>query len=321
MKKIYFLLLTLCGLWTVSAEEWLVMGFDDWPPFTGKGGSPRVAVEMLTMALERLDYHVDRIPLPHGEFSRVFTDDQIQLSPALWHDPSREEVMIFTNPIFENRLILVGRPGSDAASMGLSTLDGKKLAVVEGYAYGEKLATCPAEVVLGKSDAANIRSLMNGDVDYVLISELLMIYAKRAQKHGFTDMMEVGTIPQITRDIHFAVKRSTPNAKKIVAELNSEIEKMMVDGSYYEILGINRIIKDIDGDGKPEVLLLGDPAQTLNPEEVYYTGGNMDIPEAEMDHWFMVDGKFYKTIEEVPEDKREKMNTLADKQVKFLIEE
>ncbi len=320
MKKIYFVLLMMCCVLPVSAEQWLVMGFDDWPPFTGKGGSPRVAVEMLTQALERLNYHVDRVPLPQGQFSRVFTDDQIQVSPALWHDVSREEIMIYTDPIFENRLVLVGRPGSNAESIGLSDLQGKKLAVVDGYAYGEKLASSPAELVMGKSDAANIRSLMKGDVDYVLISELLMIYAKRAQKQGFRDEMEVGKHPQITRQIHFAVKKTTPNAKKIVKQLNGEIAKMMEDGSFYEILGINRIIKDINGDGKPEVLLMGDPARTLNPEEVYYTGGNMDIPETDMEHWYMVDGKYYKTMEEVPADKREKMNKMAEQQIKFLIE-
>lgn len=322
MKNLFCVVLLLFCFQPLTAEQWLVMGFDDYPPFTGKPGSPRVAVQLLTEALERLGYKVDMIPLYRGNFSEIFTNDAIQMSPALWHVKSREETMIFSNPIFENRLVLVGNKGSGAETLSLNELSGKKLGVVEGYAYGEKLENCPAELVMGKTEADLMYKLKKREVDFILTSDLLMVYSKRSKKAAFAHEVEVGLHPQISRPIHFAIKKTTPDAEKIMKELNAEVERMMVDGTYYEILGINRIIADVNGDGKPEVILRGDPAKTINPEEVFYVkGGSMDVPVSEMDQWYMVDGKFYKTLEEIPADKRKKMNKLAEKQIRFSFEE
>ncbi len=39
-----------------------------------------------------------------------------------------------------------------------------------------------------------------------------------------------------------------------------------------------------------------------------------------MQQWFMVDGKFYKTLEEIPEAQRKKMAQTAKKQIEFDLE-
>lgn len=323
MKKnssLLWILLLVAMLQPLRGDKMYVMAFDDWPPFTGKDGRPRVAVNLLTSAMERLGHKVDIMTLRPGEFPRVFTDPVIDLSPALWYDKGREAQVYFSDPIFENRLVLVGLTGSGATHAGLAELEGKTLGVVSGYAYGEELAATTATLVPGRSDEENIRKMLKGEIDLVLTSELLLTYASRRHAEAFKDRVEIGERALITKQIHFAVKRTVPEAKSLVKDLNREIQRMIDDGSYYEILGINRVVKDINGDGKPEILLMGDPANTLNPEEIYRGFGESDVVDADMDQWFMVEGKFYKTLEEIPAAQRKEMEASARRQLDISFE-
>ena len=323
MKRIFFILVLLglgLLLTPLKAEKMYVMAFDDWPPFTGKDGRPRVAVQLLTAAMERLGHKVDIMTLRSGEFPRVFTDPVIDMSPALWYNKEREKQVVYSDPIFENRLVLVGLIGSGAAHLSLKDLAGKTLGVVDGYAYGDTLTNAPATLVLGGSEEENIKKMLMGEIDFVLTSELLLTYASRRHVEAFKNRVEIGVQPQITKQIYFAVKKTVPGAKDLVKDLNKEIQAMIQDGSYYEILGINRIVKDINGDGIPEILLMGDPASTLNPEEIYRGFGEGDVVDTDMQQWFMVDGKFYKTLEEIPEAQRKKMAQTAKKQIEFDLE-
>ena len=45
--------------------------------------------------------------------------------------------MFFSDAYLENRLVLVGRSGTDVTAKSLTVLKGKRVAVVKGYAYGE----------------------------------------------------------------------------------------------------------------------------------------------------------------------------------------
>ena len=226
--------------------------------------------------------------------------------------------MIYSAPIFQNRLVLVGRKGSGAETRSLEDLAGRTLAVVEGYAYGEELEKTNATLMAGGSEQANMLKLLNGEVDYVLVSELLLTYARRVQREKFEAVLEIGSEPQITRHIHFAVKREVPGAGKLVKALNNEIKAMIRDGSYHEIMGVGRLIADIDGDGKMEVVIVGDPAETLNPEEVYADFSGTP-PQGEMARWYLVDKKLYASLDDIPADKRAKMKN-PDRNIEFEFE-
>jgi len=47
--------------------------------------------------------------------------------------------LIFSQPYLENRLVLVGRHGADVAAKALPALAGRRIAIVEGYSYGDAL--------------------------------------------------------------------------------------------------------------------------------------------------------------------------------------
>ena len=51
-------------------------------------------------------------------------------SAALWKDTERERALIYSEPYLENRLILVGRQGSDVSATTLAGLASKRIALV-----------------------------------------------------------------------------------------------------------------------------------------------------------------------------------------------
>jgi polar amino acid transport system substrate-binding protein len=288
----------------------LVLGFDDFPPFTGADGSPRVAVDLLEEAMDRLGNRVDMIMVRSGNFERVFTDPRIEASPALWYSKERKRDLVFSKPFFHNRLLLVGRKGSGAAVKTLKDFDGATLGVVDGYAYGPELEKSGATLVLGVSDQKNMLKLLNGEVDFILIEEMLLTYARRVQREKFEALLEIGQEPLIIKPLHFAVKREVRGAKKLVRQLNRTLLEMLKDGTYHEIMGVGRLVADVDGDGATEVILVGDPAETLNPENVFESTTSTPDRDGKKE-WYLVDGRLYASLDSIPPDKRRKMKSPA----------
>ena len=58
-------------------------------------------------------------------------------SAAAWRDQQREAVLLYSEPYLENRLVLVARRGGNVSAQSLAALKGRRIAIVEGYAYGD----------------------------------------------------------------------------------------------------------------------------------------------------------------------------------------
>ena len=73
--------------------------------------------------------------------------------------------MLFSDPYLENRLVLVGRSGSDVRAAAFADLKGKKLALVNGYAYGEAIEAGGPTWVRTGGEQDSLSRLLNGAVD------------------------------------------------------------------------------------------------------------------------------------------------------------
>ena len=113
-----------CTLWlvvwiamiaaVVAADDALELRLasDRWPPFTGEAGTQRVAIELVHTALD------------HAGIRNATYDG----SSAMWRSEKREQDLLFSEPYLENRLVLVGRKGSDVTAARMSDLAGKRVA-------------------------------------------------------------------------------------------------------------------------------------------------------------------------------------------------
>src|SRR5688500_11963871 len=108
-----------------------------WAPFTNPPGQPRFALDLVDEALGRIGVTATTTIVGAPQFTSSLLSGRFDGSAAAWRDPERERVLMFSEPYLENRLVLVGRYGVDVAIASLADLKGKRVAIVEGYSYGD----------------------------------------------------------------------------------------------------------------------------------------------------------------------------------------
>ncbi len=287
-----------------TASPLLRLVSDHWPPFTAEEGSARVAIVLVQGALTRAEYP-SSITILSSDFAKVIErirSGEFDGSAALWKTPEREEYLRFSVPYLENRLVLVGREGSPVEVRSVFELAGKRVATVSAYAYGEVLATTAGpEFILGKSDEANLRKLLDGEVDYVLADELLIHHVFERQKEEAERALEVGRLPLVSRKLHFALRKDLPGSEEIMQRFDEEIRAMMVDGSFHRALDVDWIWADIDGDGASELVLRGTQAGVTAPVRSYDLMSEDPYSPEKKPSGYVIEGAVYKDWEGVPE--------------------
>ena len=108
-----------------------------WPPFTNAAGQPRFALDLVEAAFGRIGLSANTTIVDAGQFTASLLNGPYDGSAAAWKDAERERVLLFSQPYLENRLILVARRGGDVSAASLAALKGKRIAIVEGYSYGD----------------------------------------------------------------------------------------------------------------------------------------------------------------------------------------
>src|SRR5262245_3807832 len=93
-----------------------------WPPFTNPPGQPRFALDLVNEAIKRIGSSADTAIVADSAFTTSLLSGKFDGSAAAWRDAERETVLLYSDPYLENRLILVGRRGSDVSATKLSDL-------------------------------------------------------------------------------------------------------------------------------------------------------------------------------------------------------
>jgi polar amino acid transport system substrate-binding protein len=226
---------------------------DVWPPFTDVEGKPRQAIELVQAALKRAGHQSTFVILNWNAAVPLLEKAYYAGSAALWKSPEREKYMIFSKPYLENRLVLVGRAGTDVSATSFSALAGKRLALTRGYAYGDAATKTPkVQVVFRDSDADCMRALLSKQADYLLMDELMVDHLFRRYRAKAESLLVVGRVPLVANSLHFALHKSYPNARKIVDDFDSNVRKMVADGTYNDLLDVPWIRVDVDHDGQAE---------------------------------------------------------------------
>ena len=301
MKSILacILLFTVFNLFSQSTT--LRLASDAWPPFTDVESKPAFALNLVSEALARRQVNAHTEILSFTEVIQEIRSGKFDGSAALWHSPERAEFLLYSEPYLENRLILVGKKGSNVDYKNFSELKGKRIAVVESYAYGDLgEGANDIELVAGKSDQQNLERLLKGEADYMLVDALLIEYVLKYQSEDAAKYLEIGTNTMLKRSLYFAIRRDFPGADMIIRNFSAEIKKMIADGSYNRILQLNWIASDVDGDGRTELVLSGDAAGTNEPVHSYTVMSPAGSTANDSNRYY-IEGSDYEDWERVPE--------------------
>lgn len=241
-----------------------------WSPFTNAPGEARFALDLVDEALKRIAVSSDTIFVEDAIFTSSLLTGRFDGSAAAWKDAERERVLVFSDPYLENRLILVGRRGSDVTATTLTALTGKRVVVVGGYSYGDAVKSGSGPTFLqSRSEEDSLAKLLAGEADYTLMDELVVQYIVRTYAQQSRERLQVGTTPLIRRSLHLAIRRDRPDAVSVINRFNAELRRMIADRTYHRLLHVDWLRADIDGDGRPELISRTDQAGLVPPTTTY----------------------------------------------------
>src|SRR4029450_6354429 len=128
-----------------------------WSPFTNEPGQPRFALDLVEAGLGRIGVKTTTTIVAAVEVTPSLLSDKFDGSAAAWKDAERERTLIFSQPYLENRLILVARRGGDVSAASLAALKGKRIAIVEGYSYGDAVDNAGPVFVRSRSEEDSLK--------------------------------------------------------------------------------------------------------------------------------------------------------------------
>jgi polar amino acid transport system substrate-binding protein len=239
------------------------------PPFSDVQGKPRFALDLVEAALDRINVKAATTLVAPGQYGEALLKGPYDGTASGWRDGQREQALLFSDPYLENRLVLVGRSGSDVRARTFADLKGKKLALVNGYAYGEAIETAGPAWVRTEGEQDSLSRLLSGGVDYVLMDELVVQYLVASYPEEARTRLSIGTIALLTRPVHLTLHRSLPDAAVIIKGFNAQLRAMITDRTYHRLLHVDWIRADVDGDGRPEYVAESDQAGSTQPKNAY----------------------------------------------------
>ena len=273
-----------------------------WPPFTNAPGQARFALDLVEAALGRIGVDANTTIVDAARFTPSLLGSEFDGSGAAWKDAERERVLLFSQPYLENRLILVGRTGADVSAPALGNLSGKRIAIVEGYSYGDAIDLSGAVFVRSRSEEDSLRLLLDRSVDYTLMDELVVQYIVDNHASEAQARLQIGSTPLLTRQLHFAVSRTRPDAASIIDRFNAQLRAMIADRTYHRLLRVAWIRADVDADGLAEYVPYSDKPGPLEPQRTYAlfsTAQPVQPPDGP--RRFYVGGNIYTDWAAVPE--------------------
>jgi polar amino acid transport system substrate-binding protein len=259
----------MAGVAVAAQQPALNLVSTAWSPFTNVPGQPRIALDLVEAALGRIGVGAKTTIVSAAEFTPALVSGPFDGSAAAWKDADRERVLIFSQPYLENRLVLVGRSGADVSARTIAGLRGKRVAIVEGYSYGDAVDDAGAVFVRSPSEADSLTRLLSGDVDYTLIDDLVVqsLVSQYPKESG--TRLQIASAPLITRPLYFAIRRTRPDAESLVARFNAQLRSMIVDRTYHRLLHVDWIRADVNGDGVPEFIPSDDTPGPSVPLSAY----------------------------------------------------
>ncbi len=274
-----------------------------WSPFTNEPGQPRFALDLVEAGLGRIGIKTSSTIVDAAQFTSALLSGKFDGSAAAWKDAERERTLLFSQPYLENRLVLVARRGGDVSAKTLPELKGKRIAIVEGYSYGEAIDLSGPAFVRSRTEEDSLKLLLDGKVDYTLMDELVVQYIVSNYAEQARTRLQLGSTALLTRQLYLAVRRTLPDAESIVNRFNAQLRGMIADHTYHRLLHLDWIRADIDGDGLAELVPQSDRPGAVEPKRAYslFVTDPSAMPTPKTQGRFLLGGSIYDGWTTVPD--------------------
>jgi PAS domain S-box-containing protein len=175
------------GLFTKDELSWIrdnpeiIIGNEmDWPPFDFvENGLPAgLAIDVMKLIAKKSGLKLSFVNgYSFAELLNKLKNKEIDLMPALLVNSERKNFILFTEPYFINRTVIVTREG-DKNTETLDDLSGRKVAIVSGYSYESFVRTSfpQLEIVSVPTFVEGLESVGDKSVDAFIGSRTVVYY-------------------------------------------------------------------------------------------------------------------------------------------------
>jgi polar amino acid transport system substrate-binding protein len=208
---------------------------DDWYPYSGRrnGQAEGMAVDLVRAAYAAAGHKVSFVSEP---YARCLEEVEKGLQLGCFdttREPENEARFLFHKvPLFAARIVIIAPIDSAAAGVTGRDLKGERVAVTNGYTYGEPFqsdAEVNKDVVT--SDLAVLRVVALKRADYGVIYDRVMasIIAENAGELS-GKVKVVGVLAE--QELYVSFSKQRPEAPKAMAALDRGLALIKADGTY-----------------------------------------------------------------------------------------
>lgn len=223
----------------------LTSGWEPWEPyqFAQNGQATGLDNDLVRAILEKAGCQVKFVERPWARILKEVEDGATHIAPGASISEERQQYANFSHPYRDETMVLLVRKGEagkypinnikDIAGMDF------KLGVVRDYFYGDDFKAAMENPAFDSktqkvpSDTANLKKLVSGRVDGILIDKYTGPYL--ARQEGIFDKIEMHPVAVNSNDIFLMFSKKSVDAAT-VEKINVALEQLKADGSYNAIL-------------------------------------------------------------------------------------
>ncbi|QDQ24881.1 transporter substrate-binding domain-containing protein [Chitinimonas arctica] len=227
----------LLALAAHAAERVRIGAENDWYPYSGVvGGQPAgLAVDLVRAAYAAVGVEVELVSLPYARCMKLTRESLLAGCFDTLRNPLLEKQYRWhKQALFKGRIDIYARIDRHKGRITLADLRGKRIAVTNGYDYGEAFdANKQMQRDIGDSDLFALRKLVAGRVDYALVYDRIATHIARNEPQLGAGYKSVGTL--IEPEIYLSFAPAYPEVEKLIGLFDQGLEKLHASGEYARI--------------------------------------------------------------------------------------
>ncbi|MBQ4864555.1 transporter substrate-binding domain-containing protein [Pseudoalteromonas sp. MMG013] len=236
MKGLFYLawFMLVSHFTAASPIKVVVGGHSPWPPYILEDGSGLVKeITVAAFAAQNIRFEIRTAPF--SRVMRLLEQKEIDLVPALWWTHKRAQTLLFTEPYFNNDMVVVQHAKYKINFKGATSLRFLTMSTIRGYGYHEFLNGIEGlKVVPVLSLHASLQLVQKGRVD-VAIADL---WAVKHHLKVYPELhdLEVLYPALMSWPLHTGVLKTHPQGKEIIRQFNLGLAKIRKSGVYQQIV-------------------------------------------------------------------------------------
>jgi polar amino acid transport system substrate-binding protein len=238
MKKVCRWWLVLCCIVVGSVQAQTITGRQDVvPPFTQKDkANPGLSVEITRAAFESQGHSLKVRLVDWPEAMKVVKDAEVDILLGAWYTSERSVLFKFSKHYYLNKMKLIHLKGTDFEYNGFTSLQDKKIAVIEDYGYSEEFSSSTLFTrVVGRNLAENLKKLQRGEVDLVIADE--QVAQHEIRNNNFKASNFVFSKKNIfVNPLHICTSYRNKKHKILIRDFNRGLKAIKADGTYAKII-------------------------------------------------------------------------------------